>query len=87
MKRWLDEILKSNERFLIGTKYRKLNTQRSPGPHAIVTCMDPRINLNAVGIDSINKSEEFSSQTRIIRTIGGMMEPRSVVVAKYLAGL
>lgn len=50
MKRWLDEILKSNERFLIGTKYRKLNTQRSPGPHAIVVYMDPRINLNAVGI-------------------------------------
>jgi len=54
MKRWLDEILKSNERFLIGTKYRKLNTKRSPGPHAIVTCMDPRINLNAIEIDSIN---------------------------------
>lgn len=87
MKKWLDEILENNERFLTGVNFEKMDTKRSPGTHAIVTCMDPRINLKAIGIDSINEKRKPSSQIRIIRTVGGVVEPRSIVVAKYLAGL
>lgn len=87
MKTWLDETLETNDRFLTGINLEKLITERSPGTHAIVTCMDPRINLKAIGIDSVNEGGEPCSQVRIIRTVGGAVEPRSIVIAKYLAGL
>jgi carbonic anhydrase len=49
--------------------------------------MDPRINLEAVGIGPFNRRTEYTQQVRIIRTLGGTIELRSLVVATYLAGL
>jgi carbonic anhydrase len=86
-KTWLDEIFEANERFLERNNLDKLITKRSPGTYAIVTCMDPRINLEAIGIAPLGNKVDPSSQVRIIRTVGGAVEPRSIVVARYLAGL
>lgn len=86
-KRWLDDILAANESFLERINVDKLPTKRSPGTYAILTCMDPRINLEAIGIHPFSEDGESRSQVRIIRTIGGIIEPRSLLVATYLAGL
>jgi carbonic anhydrase len=84
---WLDEILEANERFVRGLNLEELITKRSPGTYAVVTCMDPRINLESIGITAINKKGNPGQQVRIIRTVGGVVEPRSIVVAMYLGGL
>jgi carbonic anhydrase len=73
---WLSDILTANETFFKNMDLDKLITKRSPGPYAILTCMDPRINLEAIGISPFSEKAERASQVRIIRT-----------VARYLAGL
>ena len=83
---WLKEICEANDRFKEQVDVDVLPTERRPCPYAIVTCMDPRVNLESVGIQQFTPNGELRSQIRVIRTIGGMGENRSLVVGIHLAG-
>lgn len=83
---WLKEISKSNYHFLVNVNTNVLPTLRQPCPYAVITCMDPRINLEAVGIAAFKPDGALQSQIRVIRTIGGIAEDRSLVIGIHLAG-
>lgn len=85
--RWLDHVLARNEAFREGIDPDKLPVGRAPGRFALVTCMDPRINLHALGIAPFGADGSGASGVRIMRTIGGMAEDRSLIVAIHLAGI
>ncbi len=80
------EILNANNHFQERIDPQKL-PKRAPESLAIITCMDPRINLESVGIPSFSSDGEGYSNVRIIRTIGGMAESRSLIIGIYLAGI
>ena len=84
---WLQTILEENKKFRIGANVGALPTQRQPYPYGIVTCMDPRVNLAAVGVHPFQLTGEIQSQVRIIRTLGGIADRRSLAVGIHLAGL
>jgi carbonic anhydrase len=83
---WLEELCQANAEFknLVNPDY--LPTTRQPGPRAIITCMDPRINLAAAGIPAFALNGASDSQVRIIRTLGGIGDSRSLLVGIHLAG-
>ncbi len=83
---WLSEICVANDQFQRRVAPEDLPVKRQPCPYAIVTCMDPRINLEAAGIRSFSPEGELQSQVRIIRTLGGMGDSRSLAVGIHLAG-
>lgn len=83
--RWLDEIISVNSDFQSRIDIEKLPTARTPG-QAVITCMDPRVNLEAIGIPSFSVDGEGTSSVRIIRTLGAMADYRSLIVGIYLAG-
>ena len=83
---WLEEIREANGRFKEKVDIDVLPTERQPCPYAVVTCMDPRVNLESAGIQPFKPNGESKSQVRVIRTIGGMGESRSLVVGIHLAG-
>ncbi len=81
--KWLDNILKENEDFRKRIDVQRLPTKREPCPYTVITCMDPRVNLESVGVLSFSKNGEIGSQVRIIRTLGGIAENRSLVVGIF----
>jgi len=83
---WLDSILDKNKKFRQGIRADLLPTERQPCPYAVVTCMDPRVNLSAAGILPFEPTGEIQSQVRVIRTLGAIAEDRSLVVGIHLAG-
>lgn len=85
--RWLEAICQANERFKANIESGALPIERQSCPYAIITCMDPRINLEAVGIRPFASNGKLNSHVRIIRTVGGMGEHRSLVVGLHLAGI
>ena len=85
--KWVDKILKDNENFRKRIDVQLLPTIREPCPFAIITCMDPRVNLDSVGVLPFSKNGEIGSQVRIIRTLGGISENRSLVVGIFLGGM
>lgn len=82
---WLDRIIAANEDFRARIQPEKLPVERTPGP-AVITCMDPRVNLESIGIPGFTAGGEGASPVRIIRTLGGMAENRSLLVGIFLAG-
>ena len=84
-ERWLDRLRERNDAFQRGIDIARLPVARSPGRFALVTCMDPRINLNAFGIEPFAPDGAGLSEVRVIRTIGGMAEDRSLIVGIHLA--
>ena len=82
----LYKILDANKQFLKRVNINKMSSQRNPGPHAVLTCMDPRINLESIGILPFSEGGKLYSQERIIRTLGAIAEYRSLFVGIYLAG-
>ncbi len=84
--KWLDSILNENEGFRKRLDEQHLPVKREPCPYAVITCMDPRVNLESVGILPFFKNGEIGSQVRIIRTVGGIAENRSLVAGIFLAG-
>ena len=85
--RWLDTILLANAKFRGRVQPDKLPVQRTPGSVAVITCMDPRVNLEAMGIPGFTEAGEGQSSVRVIRTAGAMAEPRSLVIGIFLAGI
>ena len=84
---WLESILLDNKRFRKRISLDKLPVQRTPGSLAVITCMDPRVNLEAIGIPGFTQQGEGNSSVRIIRSIGAMAEHRSLVIGIFLAGI
>lgn len=84
---WLDEIVAANAGFRGRVELSRLPTQRTPGTVAVITCMDPRVNLEALGIPPFTTQGEGKSSTRIIRTIGARAEQRSLLIGIFLAGI
>ena len=85
--RWLDTIILANAKFRGRVQPEKLPVQRTPGSVAVITCMDPRVNLEAMGIPGFTEAGEGQSSVRVIRTAGAMAEPRSLVIGIFLAGI
>ena len=83
---WLKQIGAANDHFQEQIDRNVLPTERQPCPYAIVTCMDPRVNLQSLGIQSFTPKGELRSQVRVIRTIGAIAENRSLMVGIHLAG-
>ncbi len=83
---WLEHIRESNHRFLQQVSETSLPTTRAPGP-AVITCMDPRVNLAAIGIPKFAENGGNDSAVRIISTLGGMAEERSLLVGIFLASI
>ncbi len=84
---WLETLVDSNKNFVSAININDLPTQRQPCRYAMITCMDPRINLDALGIHPFNNAGEIQSQVRIIRTLGARVDERSLAVAIHLAGV
>ncbi|MEM7334400.1 MAG: hypothetical protein AAF490_20120 [Chloroflexota bacterium] len=82
----IDEMLAANGRFQAQINVDNL-PKRAPEPLAVITCMDPRLNLEAIGIPPFSPDGTGHSDIRIIRTIGGMVEARSLIVGAFLAGI
>jgi len=85
--RWLDHILAANRHFQSRIKPSVLPVKRVPGSVGVITCMDPRVNLEAIGVPQFAESGETDSPIRIIRSIGAMPEGRSLVIGTFLAGI
>jgi carbonic anhydrase len=85
-QRWLDQIVAENSKFNARIHPDKLPIARMPGP-AVITCMDPRVNLESVGISGFSGEGEGESSVRIIRTLGAMADNRSLLVGIFLAGV
>ena len=85
--RWLDVVLRDNAKFRERVRPETLPVARSPGSVGVVTCMDPRVNLEAIGVSQFTDEGEGRSSIRVIRSIGAGAEPRSLVVGIFLAGI
>lgn len=83
---WLEHIRESNRAFRQRVSEVSLPTARAPGP-AVITCMDPRVNLAALGVPGFAEDGSTTSTVRVIRTIGGMAEERSLLVGIFLANI
>lgn len=83
---WLKKIQAANATFVEEINQSRLPIERKPGP-AVITCMDPRVNLQALGIPGFESDGHCNSSVRIIRTLGGMAENRSLLVGIFLAGI
>jgi carbonic anhydrase len=84
---WLDHIIDENQRFRARIRPAALPVNRSPGSVGVITCIDPRVNLEAIGIPQFGPTSESDSPVRIVRSIGAMPEGRSLVIGMFLAGI
>ncbi len=84
--KWLNEICQANHKFQHRVDPKAMPVERQPCPYAIVTCMDPRVNLEAAGILPFDPEGSARSDVRIIRTLGGIGDSRSLAVGIHLAG-
>lgn len=85
--RWLDSLVAHNRAFRERIDADRLPVDRTPGRFLVVTCMDPRVNLEAFGIAPFSPDGAGASDVRVVRTVGAMSEERSLVVAIHLAGV
>lgn len=84
---WLDRMLAANAAFTERTDLERIPVDREPSPYMVMTCMDPRVNLDCIGIPPFTDGGVARSPVRIVRTIGAMSEPRSLVIGLFLAGI
>jgi carbonic anhydrase len=83
-KRWLDEILEKNEVYASKPDFLRQPTTSLPGEMALVTCMDPRVNLEAVGARPKKEGEQVE---RVILTRGGVPDMASLFVLLYVGNM
>lgn len=84
---WINTLLARNADFRTRVKAEDLPVARTPGRVCLITCMDPRVNLEALGVESFDARGGNKSDVRIIRTIGAIAEDRSLIVGIHLAGI
>ena len=85
--RWLEQIVDRNREFRQRIRNDALPVARTPGTVGVITCMDPRVNLEAIGIPQFSADGACASPVRVMRTIGGIPEARSMVIGMFLAGI
>src|SRR5215218_9604208 len=66
--RWLDRMVDENRRFRARIRADALPVKRTPGSVGVITCMDPRVNLEAIGIPQFGANGESASPVRIVRS-------------------
>lgn len=84
---WLSTLLARNAAFRAKADPARLPVARTPGRFGLVTCMDPRLNPAALGLDGFGPDGGGGGGVRVIRTIGGMADDRSLIVGIHLAGI
>lgn len=83
---FLNEIVQANKRFCDRIQTENLPVKRAPG-RMVITCMDNRVNLEAIGIPSFRSDGSTDSNVRVVRTIGAIAESRSLIIGVHLAGI
>lgn len=83
---WLQQIIQANEDFRARIAPDNITKEAAPCPYAIITCIDPRVNLESVGIAPFSPDGRANSQVKIIRTAGATPEYRSLLMGIHLAG-
>ena len=84
---WLPALLARNAAFRASADPTRLPVARTPGRFGLVTCMDPRLNPAALGLDGFGPDGAGGGDVRVIRTVGGMADDRSLIVGIHLAGI
>lgn len=84
---WLDAISAANSEFVAGITPAALPAQRVPGSHGLITCMDPRVDLRALGVHPSAPDGSLRSTVRVLRSVGGRADERSLVVGVHMAGI
>ncbi len=84
---WLSTLLARNAAFRAKADPARLPVARRPGRFGLVTCMDPRLNPAVLGLDGFGPDGAGGGDVRVIRTIGGMADDRSLIVCIHLAGI
>ncbi|HZA40601.1 MAG TPA: carbonic anhydrase [Actinomycetota bacterium] len=84
---WVQEIRSANADFRARVQPHELPTDRPAADRLVVTCMDPRVNLEALGIATFSTEGAIRSRTRIVRTLGAIADDRSLLVAIHLPGV
>lgn len=83
----LEKVMVSNREFRDAIALSDLPVARRPAEFGLITCMDPRVNLAALGIEPFDDNGSLTSDVRVIRTVGGRAEERSLLVGIHLAGI
>ena len=83
---WLSEIADANTTFRDRIDPQSL-PDSGPNQRLVITCMDPRINLEAIGIGAAQPDGTNSSSIGVIRTAGARIDRRSLFVALYWANV
>ena len=68
--RWLDTLLARNSAFRARITPTKLPVTRTPGKVGLITCMDPRINPEGIGVEPFRPGGECESDVRISSVAG-----------------
>lgn len=83
-KTWLDEIMEANAAHLASPDAGKYTKTLLPGNRAMFTCMDPRVDIRAVGADRPN---EEGVVVRLVRNPGGKPDMKAAFILLYLANM
>lgn len=84
MSDWISEAIEANAAFLSRIDPERLSRE-PPTRRAVITCMDSRINLEAIGIPSFAADGHSDSRIAIIRTAGARCPERSLFVSLFKA--
>ncbi len=84
MADWITEAIEANAAFLSHIDAERLYRE-PPTRRVVITCMDSRINLEAIGIPSFAADGHNDSRIAIIRTAGARCPERSLFVALFKA--
>jgi carbonic anhydrase len=83
---WLSEIAGANAAFRERIDLQAL-PDSGPNQRLVITCMDSRINLEAIGIGAALPHGETQSRVGVIRTAGARIDRRSLFMALYWANV
>lgn len=83
---WISEAMEANATFLARIDADRLMRER-PSGRVVITCMDSRINLEAIGIPSFDVDGHNASRVAIIRTAGARCPEPSLFIALFKAGV
>ncbi|MCL1598468.1 MAG: hypothetical protein M3094_04745 [Actinomycetia bacterium] len=84
MSEWAREVVEANAVFLSRIDRDRLRREPPTG-RMVITCMDPRVNLEAIGIPTFATDGSNDSRVAIIRTAGARCPERSLFLALFKA--
>lgn len=87
MPTWLETMAEANEAFMGRVEPARLPVARPAGQFAVVTCIDPRVNVEAIGVAPADRDGGLGSAVRVIRTAAGIPEYRSLVAGIHMGGI